>query len=402
MTRRTNGEHRELAEQLVAETRDAGELAPVDLDRFWADDERAHRDPFAADCPQVPLGIRMSGDCVFDELGLEEDHYRYEHDPAWRAEVNRRYNDKAERIVGRRLLPETAPDPERQYPAPKPLHAIFECRAEWHSWSYWLRESASDEDGLKALLDRVEGRLEDLRSFLLPDNWDSEKERLEGLGIAPPLYRHQRGPVTLATSVYGVENLLFLMMDNPALAERFRDLIGRAMLERGRVLDEEAGWDPGCAWGRGFSFADDNCALLTPDLYGFFGKPILGAVFDRYAPEASDVRYQHSDSAMGHLLPQLGELGLTRVNFGPTVMVEEIRAHLPEAVIEGVLAPFTFSRHDEVGMVCELLRDHEQAESTGRGLVFATAGSINNGSRLTGMRLLMAAIQRYGRYAGGA
>ena len=31
-------------------------------------------------------------------------------------------------------------------------------------------------------------------------------------------------------------------------------------------------------------------------------------------------------------------------------------------------------------------------------LVFATAGSINNGSRLTGMRLIMAAIQRYGRY----
>jgi 5-bromo-4-chloroindolyl phosphate hydrolysis protein len=27
-----------------------------------------------------------------------------------------------------------------------------------------------------------------------------------------------------------------------------------------------------------------------------------------------------------------------------------------------------------------------------------TAGSINNGSRLTGMRLLMAAIQRHGRY----
>jgi len=48
-------------------------------------------------------------------------------------------------------------------------------------------------------------------------------------------------------------------------------------------------------------------------------------------------------------------------------------------------------------MVAEFLRDYEMAKEN-RGLVFATAGSINNGSRLTGMRLLMAAIQEYGRY----
>jgi hypothetical protein len=47
--------------------------------------------------------------------------------------------------------------------------------------------------------------------------------------------------------------------------------------------------------------------------------------------------------------------------------------------------------------VAEFLRDFEQAKVK-RGLRFAAAGSINNGSRLTGMRLLMAAIQRYGQY----
>ena len=49
-------------------------------------------------------------------------------------------------------------------------------------------------------------------------------------------------------------------------------------------------------------------------------------------------------------------------------------------------------------MVAEFLRDFEQARAQ-RGLLFATAGSINNGSRLTGMRLIMAAIQEFGRYA---
>jgi hypothetical protein len=47
--------------------------------------------------------------------------------------------------------------------------------------------------------------------------------------------------------------------------------------------------------------------------------------------------------------------------------------------------------------VAELLRDFELTREK-RGLVFATAGSINNGSRPTGMRLIMAAIPRYCRY----
>jgi hypothetical protein len=45
--------------------------------------------------------------------------------------------------------------------------------------------------------------------------------------------------------------------------------------------------------------------------------------------------------------------------------------------------------------VAEYLRDAEMAREQ-RGVVFTTAGSINSGSKLTGMRLLMAATQEYG------
>jgi uroporphyrinogen decarboxylase len=132
-------------------------------------------------------------------------------------------------------------------------------------------------------------------------------------------------------------------------------------------------------------------------MFEFFAMPIHRAVLGRYAPDPGDARYQHSDSAMGHLLPRLAELHLTGTNFGPTLTVSEIRRHCPRAVIEGQLAPFTFSRNEEANLVAEFLRDFAQARA-GRGLRFSTAGSINNGSRLTSMRLLMAAIQRYGRY----
>jgi uroporphyrinogen decarboxylase len=380
--------------KLVAAAKANNGLAPVDLDQFWADQAIARRNPFGKNIPQVPLGIMMNLECVFDELGIPEDRLRYESDPAWARELRIAYNDKAEQIVGKRLLNETLNDPTMEYPARKALHHVFEAENVWSSGSWWLEQSAHNEDELKALLDRVDSR--DIRSFILPDNWAQERDRLMALGIKPKLYRSQRGPVTFATSIYGVENLIFLILDNPDLAIRLRDTILRVMLEIAQIIDEEAGYAPETA-PHGFTFYDDNCALLTPEMYELFAYPILKAVFERYSPNSGDHRGQHSDSDMGHLLPLLGSLGMTWVNFGPNLTVREIREHCPKARIFGQLAPFTFSRNEEEKIVAEFIRDFQMSRER-RGLVFATAGSINNGSRLTGMRLIMSAIQHFGRY----
>ncbi len=382
------------ARHLVREMKSRGGLAPVELERFWAEQAVAFKDPFGARIPQVPLGVLMSAECIFDELGIEENFWRLAHDHEWALALKKAYNDKSEAIVGRRLLAETPFDPARQYPPVKGLHNVFEAGCVWQSGSWWLEKSAHGEDGLKALLDRVDGR--NIREFILPENWQAEKERLMALGITPRPYRGQRGPVTFAMSVYGIEELIFLLVDNPGLAERFRGAILRTMLEIARVLDEEAGFTAETA-PRGFWLCDDNCCMLNREMYEFFGYPILKGLFEHFSPGPCDARYQHSDSPMGHLLPLLGGLGMTGVNFGPTLGVGEIRQHCPKAVIEGQLAPFTFSRNEEELVVLEFLRDFDAAFEE-RGLVFATAGSINNGSRLTGMRLIMSAIQHYGRY----
>ena len=229
----------------------------------------------------------------------------------------------------------------------------------------------------RALLDRVDRKLENLREVILPANWESEKRRLMAAGSKPGLYRWQRGPVTFATSIYGPERFLMLVLDNPDLTIRLRDTILRTMLQIARILDEEAGYTPQTA-PHGFGFADDNCCLMTPDMYELFAYPIVKGMFDRYSPAPEDGRYQHSDSPMGHLLPILSRLNYTGVNFGPTVMASEIRKHMPRAVIDGQLAPFTLSRNEEPGIVLEFLRDHEMTRQT-RGLKFSTAGSINNG-----------------------
>ena len=84
----------------------------------------------------------------------------------------------------------------------------------------------------------------------------------------------------------------------------------------------------------------------------------------------------------------------------PTVKASAIREHCPRAAIHGQMAPFTYSRNEEERIVLEFLRDFEMTRQS-RGLVFGAAGSINNGTRLTSMRLVMSAIQRYGRYDRG-
>lgn len=387
-----------LAEALVAEAHANGGLAPVDLERFWSDQAEAARDPFSPKCPQCAMGAMISWEAIFGELGLDEDPLRYSADEEWRLGLHKAYNDRAAGVVGQRPFLDTPGVAGMAYPAVKGLSDIFEARSSWSAGSWWLEQSAHSEDELQGLLDRVEERIEPghLRSFILPGDWELEKQRLLHLGVKPGVYRHQRGPITFATSIYGVENLIFLLYDNPDLARRFSDVILRAMLGLARVTDEEAGYAPEEA-PRGFSFADDNCYLMTADMYEFFGYPVLKGMFERYSPNPGDSRFQHSDSPMGHLLPLLGSLNLTGTNFGPTLSVAEIRRFMPRAIIQGQLAPFTYSRNDEVGLVAEFLRDFRQAREH-RGLVYTTAGSINNGSRLTGMRLVMAAIQRYGRY----
>lgn len=373
------------------------DVSELDIEQFWKDEEIAHQDNcFCEDAPQAAMGIRMSDECVFAELG-EEGNPWGETPRERRIELNKRYNDKAEKIVGRRLLREEFPTADEQFPAFRQIGEVFGGVYEFNGHATWLRPSCSTPGELEAVLDRVDKL--DLRAFILPDNWESEKKRIfEQYGKRPPLFTGIRGPVTLATSIYGVENLIFLLYDYPELADRFRDTICRVVLGYHSIFVEEAGYTQE-DFPHIFCFNDDDCCLLTPEQYERFGYPILKQVFDHASPNPEDWRYQHSDSAMAHLLPILGRLNLSACNFGPTVTVEEIRRNMPRTRIDGQLAPFTFMRNDEDAIINEVRRDCEMARASGaKGLNVATAGSINNGSLLTSMRAVMYAVQRFGRY----
>lgn len=367
-----------------------------DMDRFWADDAAAHgQNCFDPAAPQMALGILMSDECVFAELGEEGEPWG--HTPRERRiDLNRRYNDIAEKVVGRRLLREELPPEDAAFPPVRRIGEVFGGAYEYIHDSEWLSSPIDTPEALAKQLDAVE-RL-DLRAFLLPDNWQAEKKRIfETYGIRPPQARHIRGPITLMCSIYGSESFIFLAMDEPELAERFSRLVAKVAIGIAEVFDEEAGYTPDTA-PRGFSFADDNCCLMTPALYERLGLPVLEAAFARFAPDDGDSRFQHSDSAMGHLLPLLGRARLNGVNFGPTVTVDQIRPHLPDARVDGCLSPIDFMRNDRPAILEQLKRDAQMAREHGYGVNFATAGSINNGSLLSSMAFVMEGIAEHGRY----
>ncbi len=368
-------------------------MLPVDLKKFWEADEVAHEENcFSKKATQVALGIRMSDECVFAELNEEGEQWGYT-ERNRRIALNKRYNDLSEAIVGKRLLRESYPLAEEQFPGCKQIGEVFGGTYTYNGHSMWLSSTIDTPEKLEKQLDYVDTM--DFETFILPHNWESEKRRLANdYGKKPGLMRSIRGPVTLATSIMGVENFIFLVLDEPELAKRFSDTITRVLFKYMDLYEREAGEKT-----VGFSFFDDDCALMTPEMYTLFGYPILKAVFERTSPGINDVRYQHSDSDMKHLLPILAKLNLTGCNFGPTLTVREIREQMPNTRIEGQLAPFTFMRNDEEAIIAEVKRDCEMAkEKDARGLSLSTAGSINNGSLLTSMRAVMYAIQKYGQY----
>ena len=371
-------------------------LFPVDLARFWRDNEASLGRPFSTDKPQVPMTLRTTEGCLWQELGLEPDP-RYYVDPEVHIRLNRLYNDKAEEIVGLRILPETFVPPEHQLPRPLRIEEIFGSQirtvpgSEEIDGADWVMESIHSLRDLEERMEYVRSlRLEDI---VLPPGFFPALERLRTqYNQSPRLGMHIRGPVTAAMSLCGVENVIFWLVDCPQVMERFRDLLAEKIIELCTLLRRATG-----APMTGFSFADDNCAMLNAPLYERFGLPILQRVFAVFSPHEEDWRYQHSDSEMTHLLPLLARVHLHGANFGPTVRPELIRRAMPRTVIHGQLAPFTFSRGTPQEIAQAVRRDIEAVGADG-GLVVTTAGGVNPGSKLAGLRAVMYAIQTWGRY----
>lgn len=356
-------------------------MSRLDVERFWHENELSVGKPFRTDKPRAPIGLSFDEHWLFEELGVTST-VRYYEDDAFRIECNREANRRCWETVGRRPFSEA---PGKLQPL-RIEEVMGSRRVLLDGGTPWLEAGFEEPYELAAKLDQLETLDEDgVREIALSNGACPEPARGERVVWS-------RGPTTVATSVIGTERFLIWLYDEPDLMTRFYRIFAETLIRYHRSLAQGATL-------RGIAWLDDNCALLSPGLYEEYALPAMRRVMDEFAPAPRDVRFQHSDSAMEHLLPLLSSLNFHGVNFGPTLLASTIRRHMLGAEIHGQIAPFTLRNGTPQDVEREVVRDFESVGGDG-GLFVTTAGSIPAGTRLESIREFMKSVDTCCRYDG--
>ena len=279
--------------------------ADLDAAAFWEED--ALCEAFTTDKPRCALTFSPDDHWLFEFLDVSST-VRYYHDKAYRDDLHRQANAITQAYVGKTFF-----DEDTFTHQPRRIENLFGSEFTYtEGGTPWLTAVTDDPDDFAAVLDRAEAT--DMAAWATPEPFVREWEarRVQGKTM-PQLGTGSRGPATIMTTVLHPETAFFWMLDRPELMRRFRDILARKMVELNAALrafsgNTEAGW-----W-----ITDDNSALFNRALYREFCAPVLAAVLDAMAPGDAR-RYQHSDSAMGHLMGEQRALGINSVNYGPEV-----------------------------------------------------------------------------------
>lgn len=355
----------------------------LDVETFW--EENAICYPFTTDKPRCALSFSPDDHWIFGFVDIPST-LRYYHDKVYRDYLHKEVNAVLRQYVGRAFFPEDTWEHQ-----PRRIENLFGCYFTYHENSTpWLTPVTDDPDEFAGILDRAEEI--DLRTWALPEPYLEEWEARQAAGKRlPRLGSGSRGPATVMTSVLRPETVFYWLYDHADLMRRFRDLLAVKMVELNTILREFSGNTR-----LGWSILDDNSALFSPAMYREYCFPVLERVMQAMAPGDAP-RYQHSDSAMGHLLDQQYELGIRAVNYGAEVDVALIREKMPDAYIQGHTPPFLLRNGSPDEIRQRVISDFHKAGATG-GLQVTTAGSLAAGTGVGRMRWFMKVVQEECRY----
>lgn len=355
----------------------------LDVEAFWEENAACHA--FTAAKPRCALSFSPDDHWIFEFTDVPST-LRYYEDKAYRDQVHREVNEVTLEYVGRTFFSEDTWEHE-----PRRIENLFGCYFTYHEGSTpWLTPVTDDPKVFAELLDRAQAI--DLRTWALPAGYQQEWEARRDAGRQlPGLGSGGRGPATIMTSVLKPEIMSYWLYDHADLMCRFRDLLATRMVELNTILREYSGNTRPGWW-----ITDDNSALFSPAMYRRYCYPVLERVLEAMAPGDAP-RYQHSDSAMGHLLDQQYELGIRIVNYGPEVDAALIREKMPKAYIRGHTPPFLLRNGSPGEIRQRVIADFGKAGATG-GLEVTTAGSTAAGTGVGRMRWYMQVVQEECRY----
>jgi uroporphyrinogen decarboxylase len=359
-----------------------------DVETFWEENGQCYE--FTPLKPRCPLSFSPDDHWLFEFFAVPST-LRYYRDKPYRDSLHREANALLREYVGRTYF-----DEDTWSSSPRRIENLFGCELVYREGGTpWLAPVVADDSQTSAaafsrILDRAAET--DLARWALPEDfleeWDARRETgraLQALGGG------SRGPATVITSVLKPETAFLWMHDRPQLMHRFTSLLAEKMVALNQLLRDFSGNTTPGWW-----ITDDNCALFSPGLYREYCFPVLERVLEALAPPPS-LRYQHSDSAMSHLLEQQYALGIRAVNYGPTVDAAQIREKMPGAWILGQVPPFLLRNGSAEAIRQRVCDDFRKAGREG-GLEITTAGSLASGTGLGRMRWLMKVTAEETRY----
>ncbi len=355
----------------------------LDVQAFW--DENQLCGDFTTQKPRCAAAFSPDDHWLFELMDIPST-LRYYQDKTYRDDLHCQVNLITQETIGQAFFEE-----DTWQHSPKRIENLFGCEFEYTEGATpWFVPVTADPVEFSQILARA--ACTDLKTWAFPADFLAEWETRRSAGKTLPLLgTGSRGPATIMTSVLSVETLFFWCYDHPDLIICFRDLLAEKMIELNTLLREFSGNTQPGWW-----ITDDNCALFNRKLYEKYCLPVLIQVLNAMAPGATR-RYQHSDSAMGHLLDFQNALGIREVNYGPQVDAALIREKLPEAMIDGHIPPFLLRNGSPQEIKARILADFQKAGQTG-GMTITTAGSLAGGTGLGRMCWMMQVVQEHCRY----
>lgn len=198
----------------------------------------------------------------------------------------------------------------------------------------------------------------------------------------------------MACNLLGTTNTCMFIMDEPDVMDAFFKVTAEKYIE---FYETVYRLDRGTLPQNGFGVNDDDCYLFPPKQYERFCAPFLNTLFQKFAPNPGDLRRQHSDSNMAHLMGILNDLGVNEVNFGPEIPAEEIRKAMPDAYIHGQIPPFLL-RNGTRDEIFEAVKHDFDSVGADGGLCISLAGVVPESTPLENIRFLMEAVDTLTRY----
>ena len=144
------------------------------------------------------------------------------------------------------------------------------------------------------------------------------------------------GPFTLATQLLGLENALYLAIDDPARLARLMDFatevvirFGRAQLQAGAHLPVV--FDPSA-----------SPAVVPPGFFREFELPRLQRVFAALAESGAAANWLHIAGPVAPILPYYATAGVNLANFDYPVKAAEAISRLPATCCDGNIKSLLF------------------------------------------------------------